>query len=101
MKLAAFEAVASALRDARVRYLVADGLAVNAHGYLRLTYDVDLVVQLDAENIRTAFAALATLGYRPSIPVKAEQFADKAQREGWIRDKGLQVLNFTVTATGR
>ena len=34
MKLAAFEALTAALRDARVRYLVAGGLAVNAHGYL-------------------------------------------------------------------
>ena len=61
MKLAAFEAIAAALRDARVRYLVAGGLAVNAHGYVRLTYDVDLVIQLEADNIRTAFAALAGL----------------------------------------
>jgi hypothetical protein len=94
VKLAAFEAIAAALRDARVRYLVAGGLAVNAHGYVRLTYDVDLVVQLDADNIRAAFAALASLGYRPTVPVKAEQFADEEQRASWIRDKGMQVLNF-------
>ena len=94
MKLAAFEAITAALRDARVRYLVAGGLAVNAHGYLRLTYDVDLVIQLEADNIRTAFGALAALGYRPNVPVNAEQFADEAQRARWIRDKGMQVLNF-------
>ena len=29
-----------------MRYLVAGGLAVNAHGYLRLTRDVDIVLQL-------------------------------------------------------
>ena len=44
MKLATFDAVCRALNDASVRFLVAGGLAVNAHGYLRLTYDVDLVV---------------------------------------------------------
>lgn len=94
MKLAAFEAIAGALRDARVRYLVAGGLAVNAHGYVRLTYDVDLVIQLKPENIRPAFVALAGLGYRPTVPVTAEQFSDAAQRARWIRDKGMQVLNF-------
>ena len=94
MILASFEAIAAALRAGGVRYLVAGGLAVNAHGYLRLTNDVDLVIQLKPENIRPAFQALASLGYRPTIPVTAEQFADEAQREGWIRDKGMQVLNF-------
>ena len=33
MKLASFEAIVRALEDAGVRYLVAGGLAVNAHGY--------------------------------------------------------------------
>jgi hypothetical protein len=94
MKLAAFEAIVTALRDARVRYLVAGGIAVNAHGYVRLTYDVDLVIQLKPENIKPAFKALADLGYRPSAPVTAEQFADEANRARWIREKGMQVLNF-------
>jgi len=94
MKLAAFEAIAGTLNRAGVRYLVAGGLAVNAHGYVRLTQDVDLVVQLDPGNIRAAFAALAELGYRPTVPVTGDQFADGAQREQWIRDKGMQVLNF-------
>ncbi len=94
MRLAAFEAIAAALYEAGVRYLVAGGLAVNAHGYVRLTYDVDLIVQLKPENIRPAFEALASLGYRPTVPVTAEQFASQAQRARWIRDKGMQVLNF-------
>lgn len=37
MKLASFEAIVRALKDANVRYLVAGGLAVKAHGYLRIT----------------------------------------------------------------
>jgi hypothetical protein len=82
------------MRDARVRYLVAGGIAVNAHGYVRLTYDVDLVIQLKPENIEPAFKALADLGYRPTVPVTAEQFADEANRARWIREKGMQVLNF-------
>ncbi|MGH8635051.1 MAG: hypothetical protein ACRET7_13090 [Burkholderiales bacterium] len=94
MKLASFEALVAALDDAGVRYLVAGGLAVNAHGYLRFTKDVDVVVQLGPENIERAFAALRKLGYRPMVPITAEQFADAEQRQGWIRDKGMQVLQF-------
>lgn len=94
MKVSTFEAVAEALNRAGVRYLVAGGLAVNAHGYVRLTQDIDLAVQLDPENILPAFAALAGLGYRPIVPVTASQFADPAQRATWARDKGMVVLNF-------
>ena len=67
---------------------------MNAHGFLRLTKDAALVIALDAENIHAAFAALATLGYRPLVPVNAEQFADPALREAMIRDKGMKVLQF-------
>jgi hypothetical protein len=94
MKLAAFEAVAQALETASVRFLVAGGLAVNAHGYVRLTVDIDLVIALDGANIRQAFAALAGLGYRPSVPIDANAFSQAEQRERWRKEKGMQVLNF-------
>ena len=94
MKLASFESLVAALESARVRYLVAGGLAVNAHGYLRFTKDVDLVVQLVPDNIDRAFAALATLGYKTLVPIGAMQFADVVQRETWIKEKGMRVLQF-------
>lgn len=94
MKLNSFAAVAKALEEAGVRYLVAGGLAVNAHGYLRFTKDVDLVVQLVPENIISAFEALASIGYSPLVPITATQFANAEMRNGWIRDKNMTVLQF-------
>jgi hypothetical protein len=44
--------------------------------------------------VLNAFAALMTLDYRPSVPVTAVQFADAAIRATWIREKGMQVLQF-------
>lgn len=92
MRLASFEAIVRALNEANVRYLVAGGLAVNAHGYLRFTKDADFVIQLIPDNIARTFAALQPLGYKPLAPVTAEQFAERATRESWIRDKNMQVL---------
>jgi hypothetical protein len=57
MKLSSFEALASALQNAGVRYLVAAGLAVGAHGHLRFTKDVDIVIELIPDNIERAFTA--------------------------------------------
>ena len=93
MKLASIEAIAGALNEAGVRYLVAGGVAVNAHGYLRYTQDIDLVIALDPANITRAFESLAKLGYKPLVPVTAEQFANAELRNSWIREKGMTVLN--------
>lgn len=68
MKAASFEAIAQALNEAGVRYIVVGGLAVIAHGYGRSTYDVDLVVQLTPENIARAFDALENIDHHPQIP---------------------------------
>lgn len=94
MKIASFEAIIRALQNANVDYLVAGGLAVNAHGYLRFTADVDLVLALNAHNINHAFEALAELGYKPGVPITAEQFSDPEKRQSWIAEKGMKVLSF-------
>jgi hypothetical protein len=93
METRSVEAIIRTLNGASVRYLVAGGLAVVAHGYVRFTADIDLIVDLDPENVRRATAALAKLGYRPRAPVRLEEFADPVKRAEWIRDKGLTVFS--------
>jgi len=92
MKLTSFDAIVGALNAAKVRYLVVGGMAVNAHGYLRFTKDVDLVVRLATADILGAFKALAAIGYLPAVPITAEQFADPDLRESWRKKKGMLVL---------
>jgi hypothetical protein len=92
MKLASFEAIVSALNEEEVHFIVVGGTAVNAHGYLRFTNDVDLVIRLSKRDIVSAFAALARIGYQPSNPITAEDFADPQTREAWRREKGMRVL---------
>ena len=95
MKLASVEAIVRSLNTIGARYLIAGGLAVNAHGYIRLTMDVDLVIAMDPSNIARAFQAFAALGYKPIVPITAEQFANSDLRHQWIRDKGMTVLSFS------
>jgi len=49
MKLTSFDAIAIALQSTGVRYVIAGGMAVNAHGDLRSTQDVNIAIRLDAE----------------------------------------------------
>ena len=92
MKLADVEAILRALNDADARYLIVGGVAVVAHGYVRYTADLDIVLNLQPENTVRAMKALETIGYRPLIPVKAEQFADERLRESWREEKGMIVF---------
>lgn len=60
---------------------------------MRLTADIDLVVDLEPEETRRTIRALCELGLKPRIPVNAEDFADPEIREAWIEDKGMEVFS--------
>ncbi len=94
MKLTSFESIVRALNEASVRYLVVGGLAVNAHGFGRSTFVVDLVIQLLRENIERAFHALEAISYKPQQPIAAADFSNGETRDTWRRDKGMLVLKF-------
>lgn len=93
MKLESLEKIFQSLNRADVRYLIAGGVAVNIHGYQRMTADLDLVINLDANNIKKTLAALNQLGYSPIIPVTANDFANAKIRNDWIHNKNMQVLS--------
>lgn len=90
--LASFEAVVRALNEAGVRYLVVGGLAVNAHGYVRMTQDLDLVIDLLPDNIERTLNALGGLGYRPALPVAMADFADEETRREWVEKRNMVVF---------
>ena len=92
MKLSTLETVFHALNEACVRYLVAGGVAVNIHGYQRMTMDLDLVIQLDSDNIKKAMRSLNQLGYIPIVPVTTDEFVDPDKRKNWIETRNMQVL---------
>lgn len=95
MKLSGLESIFRALNEAGVLYLIVGGVAVNAHGYGRSTYDVDLVLAMDPGNIAKTFSVLGEAGYSPVVPVTADEFADRDSRERWRREKGMVVLPMT------
>lgn len=98
MAAGSLETIFSALEQAAVRYLVVGGVAVVLHGHPRFTADLDLVIALDAANVRAALGALGSLGYRPRAPVPAEDLADPERRADWVRTKGMTVFSLASPA---
>lgn len=93
MKLSSLGEIVSALKRHNARFLIAGDLAVAAHGYGRVTFDLDLVLQLEPENVRRAVSALESLGYRPVATVSAQELADPVKRDTWIREKNMVVFS--------
>lgn len=88
-----YEEVFRELNRQKVKYVIAGGIAVNLHGVPRVTQDLDLVIYLGEENVNKFSKAMGTLGYKPKIPVKIEDFGVKKNREDWIKNKGMVVFS--------
>ena len=71
----------------KVRYLVVGGFAVNLHGAARLSYDLDLMIDLTPDNVAAALDAMAALGFTPRQPVNAADLLSPEKREAWMREK--------------
>lgn len=93
MERRSVEAIVRALNEAGARYLIAGGLAVVAHGYVRFTADLDLILDMSEENVRRALDALKSLDYRPRAPVALTDFASADKRAEWAREKQMTVFS--------
>ena len=93
MERRSIETIMESLNRAGVRYLVVGGLAVVAHGFVRFTADIDLVLDPEPGAMRRAIEALSGLGYRPRAPVAFAEFADPEKRRTWAREKDLMVFS--------
>lgn len=77
-----FEKLLVRLVDADVKFVLVGGVAVTLHGHVRLTEDVDILLQSDRANVKKLLAALADYGEGFARELKEEEFTDD---EGAIR----------------
>ncbi|MFH1619098.1 MAG: nucleotidyl transferase AbiEii/AbiGii toxin family protein [bacterium] len=82
----------SALNRKKISYIVVGGMAVNLHGIPRMTYDVDLLVDLQDENLRRFLKLAEEWGFKPKVPVGIMEFAEKEKREEWIKNKHMKAF---------
>jgi hypothetical protein len=85
-----FARLLGALHEARVQFIIVGGLAATVHGSSRLTQDVDIVYDRQAENLDRVTAALS--GFNPYLrgapPGLPFEWSPATLRRG---------LNFTLT----
>lgn len=89
-----------ALSAAQVRYVLVGGMAVQLHGYFRTTFDVDLVLAMDDENLTRFIGVAKQLELVPSIPVPIDSLRNAAQIDQWHREKGMLAFTLREPQTG-
>lgn len=77
-----FEKLLVLLAEAGVDFIVVGGIAVSVQGYVRLTEDVDLLIDNSASNVKRLLARLAAYGEGFARELSPEDFDDE---EGAIR----------------
>ena len=87
-----YERILRELQRQKVRYLVVGGLAVNLHGYDRVTADIDIILSMTDANIKRFIAMAKKLRMKPRVPVDVEDFADKKLRRQWIKEKNMKAF---------
>jgi len=89
-----YERLFERFQSVGLRYAVIGGIAVNLHGYNRLTGDLDILLSLTDENLKKFVATVEQLGLIPRLPVELSDFAEESKRSSWVKEKNLKV--FTV-----
>ena len=68
------------------------GIAVNLHGIPRMTYDIDLLLDMEDENLNRFLRLMKEWGFKPKVPVDIMDFAEKKKREDWIKSKHMKAF---------
>ncbi len=89
-----YQRIIKKFNNNEIKYVIVGGLAVNLHGYVRLTADLDILIDLEDANIKHTLSLLKEAGFNCKIPVDPMGLADAAIREDWIKNKNLKALNF-------
>ena len=88
------------LSDEQVQYVLVGGLAVQLHGFLRATFDIDLVLAMTDENLVRFIGVARSYGLIPGIPVPIDSLRDAGQIDRWHREKGMLAFSLREPQTG-
>ena len=78
-----------ALTDSGVQFVLVGGFAVQLHGFVRTTIDLDLVLAMDDANLTKFIDVANQFGLAPIIPVSIDSLKNANQIDQWHKEKGM------------
>lgn len=74
--------------------MVVGGVAVNLHGYIRFTGDLDILLLLEENNVKKLEKVMKKLKYFPRLPVSVISLGNQKQVKKWLKEKNLKAFTF-------
>jgi len=78
----------------KIKYIVCGGVAVNLLGIPRMTYDIDLILKMEAGNLKKFLELLKKWNFKPRMPVNMEDFMSEEKRKKWMKEKNMRAFCF-------
>ena len=78
-----------ALADTGVQFVLVGGFAVQLHGFVRATLDLDLVLAMDDANLTKFIDVAKQFKLAPIIPVSIDSLKNAKQIDQWHKEKGM------------
>ncbi|MAE71096.1 MAG: hypothetical protein CME06_11605 [Gemmatimonadetes bacterium] len=97
MTLDELEQILAAFEEEEVEYVVIGGAAVNAHGLIRATEDIDVMIRPTAENVDRLRRSLRSIWDDPSIDeIRAEELAGEYPALRYVPPEGELYLDIVA-----
>ena len=87
------------LSKADIKYIVCGGVACVLQGVERATYDLDISVSFEENNLRKLIEVMKNSKLIPRIPEPVENLLDENRRKEWFEKKGALVYTFLSQKT--
>jgi predicted nucleotidyltransferase len=87
------------LSKADIKYVVCGGVACVLQGVERATYDLDISVSFEENNLRKLIEVMKNSKLIPRIPEPVENLLDENKRKEWFEKKGALVYTFLSEKT--
>lgn len=77
-----------------VQFVICGGIACVLQGVERATYDLDIAISFEKQNIEKILKVAKKFNLTPRVPEPAESLLDDKKRQEWIDSKGALVFTF-------
>jgi predicted nucleotidyltransferase len=88
------KAIITALAEAKVKFVIAGGVAAVLHGVERVTMDLDLAIEMNRDNLEGFLRVINRFGLTPRVPLPPQILLNPEKVRQIVEEKNAVVFTF-------